>query len=132
MVFYGEYTVMVTEGGRIAIPKKIRENLTGDMLILTKGFDVCLAGYDHQDWQKRTQELMSVSLLDKEHIDKRRVLFSGAHEIEFDEQGRCVVPKALIEFMGSGSKKVKIVGVGDHFEIWNEDKWNSYLNNVDM
>ena len=132
MVFYGEYTVMVTEGGRIAIPKKIRENLTGNMLILTKGFDVCLAGYDNQDWQKRTQELMGVSLLDKEHIDKRRVLFSGAHEIEFDEQGRCVVPKALIEFMGSGSKKVKIVGVGDHFEIWNEEKWNSYLNNVDM
>ncbi len=131
-MFYGEYTVMVTEGGRIAIPKKIRENLTGNMLILTKGFDVCLAGYDNQDWQKRTQDLMGVSLLDKEHIDKRRVLFSGAHEIEFDEQGRCVVPKALIEFMGSGSKKVKIVGVGDHFEIWNEEKWNSYLNNVDM
>lgn len=79
------------------------------MLILTKGFDVCLAGYDHQDWQRRTQELMSVSLLDKEHIDKRRVLFSGAHEIEFDEQGRCVVPKALYEFMGSGSKKLRLL-----------------------
>jgi MraZ protein len=102
------------------------------VLILTKGFDICLAGYDSQDWQKRTQELMGVSLLDKEHIDKRRVLFSGANEIEFDDQGRCVVPKSLLEFMGFESKKVKIVGVGDHFEIWEETKWNNYLNNVDM
>ena len=86
MVFYGEYTVTVTEGGRIAIPKKIRENLTGNVLILTKGFDICLAGYDRQDWQRRTDDLTNVSLLDKEHIDKRRMLFSGAHEVEFDEQ----------------------------------------------
>lgn len=132
MVFYGEYTVAVTEGGRIAIPKKIRENLIGNMLVLTKGFDDCLAGYSSQDWQKRSGELLSVSLLDKEHIDKRRVLFSGAHEVEYDDQGRCVVPKALLDYIGSESKKVKIVGVGDHFELWNEEKWYSYLENVDM
>lgn len=131
MVFYGEYTVAVTEGGRIAIPKKIRENLTGEMLILTKGFDICLAGYDSHDWQKRTAELMNVSLLDKEHIDKRRVLFSGAHEIEFDDQGRCVIPKSLMNYIG-GSKKVKIVGIGDHFEIWSEEAWITYLEKTEI
>lgn len=131
-MFYGEYTVSVTEGGRIAIPKKIRENLTGDTLILTKGFDVCLAAYDRQDWQRRTDDLMDVSLLDKDHIDKRRMLFSGANEVEFDDQGRCVVPKSLLEFMGMHAKEVKVVGVGDHFELWDSRKWSAYLKTIKM
>lgn len=132
MVFFGEFIISVTEGGRIAIPKKIRENLKGDVFVLTKGFDVCLAGYDREDWQKRSHELMEVSLLDKEHIDKRRMLFSGANEIVIDDQGRLVIPKALTEFMGLTSDKVKVVGVGDHFEIWDEARWQEYVTNVDM
>lgn len=132
MVFFGEYSISVTEGGRVAIPKKIRENLKGDMFILTKGFDVCLAGYDKDDWNKRSQSLMEVSLLDKENIDKRRMLFSGANEIVIDDQGRLVIPKALSEFMGLTGDKVKIIGVGDHFEIWDETKWRDYLENSQL
>lgn len=132
MVFFGEYTVSVTEGGRIAIPKKIRENLKGEVFVLTKGFDVCLAGYDRDDWQKRSSELMNVSLLEKDNIDKRRVLFSGAQEIVIDDQGRLVIPKSLTEFMGLSSEKVKIIGVGDHFEVWDDAKWSEYLKHVEM
>lgn len=132
MVFFGEYSNSVTDGGRVAIPKKIRENLKGDIFMLAKGFDTCLAGYDHDDWQARSQDLMSVSLLDKENIDKRRMLFSGAHEITIDEQGRLVIPKALSEYMGLTGDKVKIIGVGDHFELWDETKWHDYTQRVDM
>jgi MraZ protein len=132
MVFFGEYTVSVTEGGRIAIPKKIRENVKGDVFVLTKGFDICLAGFDREDWNKRTQDLMTVSLLDKENIDKRRMLFSGANEIVIDDQGRLVIPKALSEFMGLESDKVKVVGVGDHFEIWDEARWQEYVKKVEI
>lgn len=127
MVFYGEYQVSLTEGGRIAIPKKIRDNLKGDVFILTKGFDECLAGYDKSDWEKRTSTLMNVSLLEKEQIDKRRMLFSGAHEVVIDEQGRCVIPKSLTSLLNSDAK-MTIVGVGDHFEIWNSEKWLMYVN----
>lgn len=126
MVFYGEYTVSVTEGGRVVIPKKIRENLKGEMFVLTKGFDTCLAGYDRDDWERRTQELLSVSLLDRENIEGKRLVFAGANYISIDEQGRFVVPKALLDFIG-GSGTATIVGVGDHFEIWEQDKWRKYL-----
>lgn len=132
MVFFGEYSISVTEGGRIAIPKKIRENLKGDVFVLTKGFDICLAGYDKEDWNKRTQALLEVSLLDKENIDKRRMLFSGANEIVIDDQGRLVIPKALSEYMGLSNSRVRIVGVGDHFEIWDESRWNEYVKNIEM
>lgn len=132
MVFFGEYSISVTEGGRIAIPKKIRENLKGDVFVLTKGFDVCLAGYDKEDWNKRTQALLEVSLLEKDNIDKRRMLFSGANEIVIDDQGRLVIPKALSEYMGLSNGRVRIVGVGDHFEIWDEARWSEYMKSIEM
>lgn len=112
------------------MPKKIRENLKGEEFILTKGYDVCLAGYDKQDWDTRSKELMEVSLVDKENIDRRRFIFSGANTIAVDEQGRFVIPKALLGFIGITTGTVKIVGVGDHFEVWGEEAWEKYLKGI--
>jgi len=125
MVFFGEYLVSFTAPGRVVIPKKIRELLTGDSFIVTKGFDYCLAGYDKNDWEERSLSLTQVSLLDRTDIDKRRALFSSTMYIEIDNQGRFVIPKTLLQFAHL-TNKVLIVGVGDHFELWNPEKWESY------
>lgn len=126
MVFYGEYEVAITEGGRIALPKKIRENLSQQSIVLTKGFGVCLAGYDRSDWENRAESLLSVSLLDQNEIGKRRMLFSSTVYIELDEQGRLLVPKGLAQFAAL-SKRVVVAGIGDHFEIWEPSRWEDYL-----
>lgn len=126
MVFFGEYQVSVTGGGRVVLPKKIREILNEDQFVITKGFNSCLAGYNKHDWERRAKELMSVSLLDKENLEKRRFLFSSAVYVETDEQGRFVLPKHLAAGI-SISSKVTIIGVGDHFELWNPDMWQTYL-----
>ena len=125
MVFFGEYLVSFTAPGRVVIPKKIRELIKGDSFIVTKGFDFCLAGYDLQDWEVRSRELVGVSLLDKTDIDKRRMLFSSTMHIEIDGQGRFVIPKPLLQFADL-KEKVLILGVGDHFELWNPEKWQEY------
>lgn len=130
MAFFGEYQASVTSGGRIVLPKKIRENLKGEQFVLTKGFDVCLAGYDKDDWTKRSSELMNVSLLDRENVEKRRYIFSSENDIEVDEQGRFVIPKALTAFIGLSDKTVTIIGVGDHFEIWETKKWKKYISEI--
>lgn len=125
MVFFGEYLVSFTAPGRVVIPKKIRELIKGDSFIVTKGFDNCLAGYDKADWESRSKELMSVSLLDKTEISKRRLLFSSTQLIEVDGQGRFVIPKNLLQF-AELKDKVLIIGVGDHFELWSPEKWSDY------
>lgn len=130
MVFYGEYEVSITSGGRIALPKKIRELLRNNEVVITKGFGTCLAGYDKSDWEKRAESLLEVSLLDKEQIDKRRMLFSSTVYIDLDEQGRIVLPKQL-QKAAALSKTVTIAGVGDHFEIWAQNRWEEYVVNVE-
>ena len=130
MVFYGEYEVSMTSGGRVALPKRIREALSGTEFVVSKGFTNCLAGYDKKDWEKRASELLNVSLLDKEHIEKRRMLFSSTTYIPIDDQGRAVLPKNLRQFAAIESKVI-IVGVGDHFELWDKSAWEQYINSLD-
>ena len=125
MVFFGEYTVSFTSPGRIVLPKKIRERLKGNTFILTKGFNFCLAGYDKEEWEEKAKEILNVSLLEKEELDKRRFIFSSAVYVEVDAQGRFVIPRNLLEYANLEQKAV-VIGVGDHFEIWNPEKWTSY------
>jgi MraZ protein len=131
MVFYGEYSVSFTTGGRLVLPKKIREQIKGSIFILTKGFDNCLSGYDKADWEKRSEEFMGSSLINTEKLNLRRLIFSGAVYIELDEQGRFVLPKNLMDYLGK-TEKATFVGAGDHFEIWTELEWQSYINDKEI
>lgn len=125
MVFYGEYLVSSSGANRFVLPKKIRELLKGDIFILTKGFDFCLNGYDREDWEKRINNLFFQPLISKEQLEKQRFIFSSMSYTEIDNQGRFVIPKSLLQFSSVKDKAI-IIGVGDHFEIWNENKWRQY------
>lgn len=129
MVFFGEYQVSFTAPGRIIVPKKIRELLKGNVFVLSKGFDECLSGYDKDDWENRSRELLGVSLLEKENLNKRRFLFSSAVYLEIDDQGRFVIPRSLLQYADL-TDRVHITGAGDHFEIWNSDRWLKYIKEV--
>jgi len=125
MVFFGEYQINFSGSGRLLLPKKVRELLKGNTFILTKGFGNCLSGYDKDDWEKRASELLNPSLLQPTDMENRRYIFSSLVYLEIDDQGRFVVPKNLLEY-GQLMEKVIIIGVGDHFEIWDEKKWKNY------
>lgn len=129
MLFLGEFQVNFSGPGRVLLPKKIRELLKGTTFVLTRGFDRCLSGYDGVDYESKAKELFNVSILDNTKLADRRLLFASTIYAEIDEQGRFLIPKNLLDF-AKLSKKVMIVGVGDHFEIWDEDAWNHYKSSV--
>ena len=129
MVFFGEYQINFSGSGRLLLPKKVRELLKGNTFILTKGFGVCLAGYDKDDWEKRAVELLNPSLLQPTDMENRRSIFSSLVYLEIDEQGRFVIPKNILEHSQLEEKAV-IIGVGDHFEIWNQENWQKYQKEI--
>jgi MraZ protein len=129
MVFFGEYQVSFTGSGRVVLPKKLRELLKGNTFVLTKGFDLCLSGYDKEDWENKAKELIQVSILDNTNLEKRRFVFSSAVYLEIDDQGRFVIPRNMLYYVDLKDKAV-VAGVGDHFEIWEPEKWEKYLKEV--
>ncbi len=127
MFFVGEYRVTFSGQGRIIIPKKIREAL-GEVKTFTisKGFNNCLSGFRNSDWEKGANELLGQTSLEAQKSETKRFLFSSATVVEIDEQGRFVIPKTLLEYAGLQMKEVTIIGVGDHFEVWQPQKWQIY------
>lgn len=129
MVFFGEYEVSFSGTARIILPKKIRALLKGNTFILAKGTNNCLSGYDKENWENRTKGLSHSSLVEEENIEKKRFIFSSSTYSEIDDQGRFVIPKNLLAHADLSSKAT-IIGVGDHFEIWEPKKWEEYIKQI--
>jgi len=110
MVFFGDYLVSFSAPGRVVLPKKLRELLKGNVFILAKGFNFCLAGFDKDAWEEKAKDLVNVSLLENENLEKRRFIFSSTVYLEIDDQGRFVIPKNMLDF-SSLKNKVQIIGM---------------------
>ena len=119
-----------TGQARIIIPKKIREALgAGKAFTLTKGLDSCLSGFRNVDWEKAANELISQSSLEVQKSETKRFIFSSAAIVEIDDQGRFVIPKNLLTHAGL-TNTATIIGVGDHFEVWEPVRWDEYIKKV--
>jgi MraZ protein len=129
MMFLGEYEVAFTAPGRVVLPKKLRETIRGSVVVLTKGANNCLSGYEPAAWEKITENLMNNPLTDDLNLDRKRFLFSATSYVDIDDQGRFVIPKALLQFADL-NERAAIIGVGDHFEIWNERNWQNYIKDI--
>ena len=106
---------------RIALPKKIREYLKSNEIILSFGFEKCIFGFDTKTWQKQSENQLDRPITDRTARDLRRFFFGAAEHIRLDDQGRFVIPGQLLEY--AEVKNPIIIGAGDHFEIWNEATW---------
>ena len=119
----GEYRSKVGAKNRIALPKKLREYL-GESVVVMRGYEGALLVVSQNDWSRLIEEVLSGPLTDPEVRDTARFLMGGAHEIEFDYQGRFVLPQPLVEHSGATvGDEVVFVGLGKWVEIWSQDRW---------
>lgn len=124
-LFLGEYEPNITKGYRMALPKRIREALLNDKtVILSKGFENCIFGYSRSFFEIESKKTLLADLSDKKSRFLKRFLFGSAFELEFDSQGRIIIPKILAnEANVDLGTQVTLIGAGDHFEIWNSENW---------
>lgn len=121
----------IDDKGRILVVKKKRERLGPDFTIAL-GPVGCLCAYPKRVWQKKLAEI----LLSGPSIDQSREQFSrlflgmAEDELNFDSQGRVVIPQKLRD-LANLKKEVKLVGCGERLEIWDLKEWNAYEKDPD-
>jgi MraZ protein len=124
-LFLGEYDHSLDDRSRVTLPRKIRQELGEDEVVLSKGFDACIFGFDRESWEKEAGKQLEAPVTDGKGRELRRYLFAAAEKIEIDKLGRILLPTHLKEYaMISGD--LKVIGAGDHFEIWDSGAWNKY------
>ena len=121
MVF-GCYDPAIDKKGRMAVPSKLREKL-GETFMICRGIygKRCLCIYPMADWEKLVESIEALSKT--KSIDVKRFLYDGAFNVEFDTQGRILVPPTLREYANFDSE-VHIIGMDTNLEIWDKDNWN--------
>lgn len=124
-MFMNEYSHGIDAKGRLIIPSKMREQC-GASVIITRGFEGCLALYTLEGWETYYARINSLPNNNKETRSLIRMMTSRACECEFDKLGRINIPKKLIE-LASIEKDCAIVGAGDHIEIWDPVRWQTYF-----
>lgn len=126
----GEYSHNLDEKGRVSVPAKFRDDL-GASFIVTKGLDNCLFIYSKNEWNTFETKLKDLPLTNPNARNFIRFFFSGATECELDKQGRINIPQNLRDY-ASLNKELLIIGVSTRVEIWDKEKWNTYMSSENM
>ena len=118
-MFMGEYSHTIDAKGRVILPAKFRDEL-GSSFVVTRGLEGCLSVYTMEAWINLANGMKKLKA-SKENVRAfKRFLFGSAAEVEFDRQGRILIPAHLREF-AQLKKEACIVGTGPIIEIWDPE-----------
>jgi MraZ protein len=124
-MFFGSYSHTLDNKGRLMIPAKMR-NEAGGRLYVLKGYEGSLSVYKEVDFQSLTSALENLSYNQRDTRDVQRITLASVVELEVDAQGRIQLPSKLLSDYKI-SRSVVVVGVINHFEIWDAAAWENYL-----
>ncbi len=124
-MFLGTHEPRLDEKGRLILPAKFRDELSGG-LVITKGQERCLYVFPSVEFATITETLRQAPVTSKSSRDYMRVMFAGAHDEIPDRQGRISIPPGLRTYAGL-SKECVVIGANTRVEIWDSSSWNEYL-----
>ena len=127
-MYFGSFTHNLDDKGRLMIPRKMREEL-GYKVYIMKGFEGSLSLYNEERYQKLVEEFSRLSFNQSKVRDYLRLQFASTYEMEVDKLGRVQIPTALLTKYNI-SKEVLVLGIGDHIEVWDKNKYEEYENSI--
>jgi MraZ protein len=123
-MFLGEYQHTLDVKGRLSLPAKFRNDMTG-RLVVAKGLEGCLYVFPSDDYAHFLGQLTERGDFDKKFRQVRRFFTAGAKEDELDTAGRISIPANLREY-AKLERDVTVIGNGDRIEIWDAAAWAAY------
>ncbi len=128
LMFRGINEVILDAKGRMAIPTRYRNLLEEEdnskLVVTIDTEDKCLLLYPLLVWEEIEKKVEALPSFNKLTRRIQRLLIGHATEVEFDGNGRILVPPLLREYAHL-DKNIILVGQGKKFEIWAKEIWNS-------
>jgi len=120
-MLFGGYDHKIDKKGRVFIPSAFREEL-GESFIICRGIygKKCLCVYSKDEWNTLVEKIGTLPSTKSSTV--KRFLYDGAFNVEFDTQGRILVPPTLREY-ANFETEVHIIGMDTNLEIWDASIW---------
>ncbi len=122
MAFRGQHEHSLDSKDRLTVPARWRGPLS-EGIVLVAGLDPCVELYTPQGYEDWTQRfLASLNRLSQKGRMMYRRFNASADDETLDSAGRVRLAKHLLEHADLDGA-CKVIGVGDHIEIWNPERW---------
>lgn len=132
-VLYGEYELTLDEKNRMLIPAEIRKQLVperdGEAFFLVIGQQRKIWFLPEKYYYTLVNQRQSELTPDADVLAFNRMLFALACRVEWDKQGRAVIPDKILKRTRI-EREVTLVGVGDRLELWNRSEWEAGLDDM--
>jgi MraZ protein len=86
----------------------------------------CLFVFSRSEWPHLQGKVQALPFAKKDARQFSRFFFGGATEEELDKQGRVLIPEHLRQY-AELDRDVVIVGVSNRLEVWDKEKWETYV-----
>lgn len=136
---YGSKRCNLDAKYRLTLPAEFRREL-GDQVYLVP-FKDCLYGFSPESYEAWVTSLFE---RDGRHFDPRsredvrlkRGIYGSTTVVDVDAAGRVALGKLDASTPGRRErlgleKAVTVVGEGDHFEVWNAERWEAELGSIE-
>jgi MraZ protein len=122
----GTYQCSLDEKGQLTLPRSLRDQLGGsETVLLSPGPDKCL-WLTNQPHLERLGERLEQSQASEADVRVfKRLYFAQTEKLAVNGDGRVAVPERLAQFAGL-HQEVVLVGIDDHFEVWDAARWRHY------
>ena len=132
MALTGEYQNVIDEKGRLMIPAKLRSEFGANGLYVTRGIEnnnlMVLPSVVFDELLDQISGTNATSMFDKKVRTLQRALITPAEKLEFDSNGRIIIPQRLRALIGLEPKSsVLVLGVGRYLELWKKETYDQYL-----
>jgi MraZ protein len=122
----GTYPGNLDDKRLIALPRAMRDQLgEGDVVLVSPGPDHCLWVTNHEHLERLAKRLETSPAREHEVRSFRRLYFAQTEKVALSAEGRIVIPERLAQFAGL-HQEVVLIGIDDHFELWDVARWRQY------
>lgn len=128
-LFLSTFTNKIDKKGRVSIPAPFRNALIGQefhgIVAYSSFVNPCIEACGYDRIAKMSASIETLDPYSEERDAFATTILGGSSQINFDGEGRVLLPEALIED-ASIVDHALFVGKGETFEIWEPKAFESY------
>lgn len=130
-ILYGEHELTLDEKNRLLVPAEVRKSLDrerdGQAFFLVVGQNQRLWFYPENYYSQIVARSQQDLTPDEDVLAFDQMHFARASRVEWDSQGRLVIPAKTLRRTGLAEtdRDVTLIGVRDHLELWKRADWDA-------
>lgn len=125
-ILFGEYELTIDDKNRMLVPAEIRKALVperdGEAFFMVVGLNQVPWLYPEKFYELLVSQEPADITPEEDLLAFDQVNYGLASRMEWDKQGRVLIPEKTLRRTGLG-REVTVIGVRDHLELWNRQDW---------